>query len=159
MTLPMDEIDAPTITITDGPSLLRLTFLERLPGDYDHPIDDHCWLKVQVYAQTPGFQADFTNVLPLEEISALERAILPLYQNLRGSFEVSASRFFWEITAIVDRGRFHWAITLTNHPQESNALGEGNTLSFKIENDQSYIRDTLNDLRAVREHFSSPVTL
>ncbi|SRR5579884_363669 len=136
-----------SICIHDNNARLTLELLRRQYPDNEDYWDGN-WVVTRFQATAPGFQADFTEGVHLQELVWLREELAKMHATLEGRIEWKAMDGFLELVAEVDRlGHIRWTVKLI-YP-----AGVGARLTLEIANDQTYLPALLNQIDAALEAF------
>lgn len=106
------------------------------------------WLSCQIFIKIPGFIADFPLYIRTDELNTFYNGLKKMSKNLRGLAVLSTMEEGILIKSEINKlGKIEWIIA-TQYP-----IGIGAELSFRFENDQSYLPEILGDLKKITDEY------
>lgn len=110
--------------------------------------EDGNWLDTKVAISAGGFRGKVGGHTRAEEYEKFLEGLVPLYESLKGEAGFATMEEWLTINVKGDGGG-HTSVEI----EIKDAPGVGNTLTCRLTLDQTYLRDTIADLRVIVEQF------
>lgn len=133
--------------IKNEDNLVKINVLSRPYLESDNYWDIN-WLICGIYIKIPGFIADFSTYIRTDELKNFYDELKKMHKDLKGTANLSTMESGIFIKSEINKlGRIEWTVE-TQYPE-----GTGAELSFEFENDQSYLYETLRNLKGIIEEY------
>ena len=131
-----------------GNGSVTVTVLGRQFPDAQH-YDDACWLDVLVDVQVPGYTAHFGGTfLRNDELEEFASELKRMHATLKGKSALRTMECMIYLEAEVNKlGQIRWT------GETVFPIGDGNTLQFTLENDQSFLPGLIRELDNILKAF------
>ena len=127
--------------------IVKIDVLNRPYPDSDNYWDIN-WLYCDIYIRVPGFTVNFTTYIRSDEFKSFYTELKIMHEKLYGTANLSTMESGVFIECKVDKlGKIEWIVEV-QYPE-----GNGTELKFEFQNEQSYLYETIRDLRDLTEEY------
>lgn len=127
--------------------LVKIDVLNRPYPDGDNYWDIN-WLICSIYIKIPGFIADFSTYIRSDELKSFYDGLMEMHEKLHGNAILATLENEIFIECKIDKlGKIEWIV------EASYSRGTMAEFRFEFENEQSYLYETLKNLKDITEEF------